>query len=64
VLDIDQQRQPLGERHRINLGLLKLRGQCIGHRPQAQGVKLLNGRLVHRVSLLLGCRIGDADRQW
>jgi hypothetical protein len=63
VLDVDQQRQPLGERHRINLGLLQLRGQRIGHGAKAQGVQLLNGWLVHLVSFLR-CWIGGADRQW
>jgi hypothetical protein len=53
MLDVDQQCQPLGERHGVNLGLLQLRGQCVGHGSQAQVVQLLNGRLVHLVSLLL-----------
>jgi hypothetical protein len=33
----------------------------IGHRPKAQGVKLLDGRLVHGLSLWLDRK---ADRQW
>ncbi len=61
MLDIDQQRQPLGERHGVDLRLLELRGQRIGHGAKAQGVQLLDGRLVHGVSL---CWIGGADRQW
>ena len=56
MLEVDQHSQPLGERHGVDLGLLQLRGQRIGHGAQAQGVQLLNGRLMHLVSLLLDRR--------
>jgi len=51
---IDQQRQPLGERHGVDLGLLELGPEGLGHGREAQGMKLLDRRLMH----------GGAFLQW
>jgi hypothetical protein len=47
VLNIDQHGESFRERNPLDLGLLKLQVERIGHGAEAQSVQFLDGRLVH-----------------